>query len=166
MYSAQGIFQHHFQCKKCTLYSIKYVFLNNHRFESSLVFASKARADQSGTKHSQILDSAENYFLRQNTLAYSATKKSFIVVVPWWRHTHSDWSYEVGSLSLVNVIKLFSSLLKLPANKWVFVPDQPLKPSLLFGSEVRDKRSSLFAWSVSNKGITLTLMFNDIDTNV
>ncbi len=24
MYSVQGIFQHHFQCKKCALYSIKY----------------------------------------------------------------------------------------------------------------------------------------------
>jgi hypothetical protein len=57
---------------------------------------------------------------------------------------------------MFNVIKLFSSLLKLPANKRVFVLDKPLQSSLLFGSEAKDKCSSLFAWSISNKGITLT----------
>ncbi len=62
---------------------------------------------------------------------------------------------------MFNVIKLFSLLLKLPTNKRVFVPDKPLQYCLL-ESEVRDKSSSLFEWSVSNKGMTLTLMFNVI----
>jgi hypothetical protein len=49
MYSAQGIFQHHFQCKKCTLYLTKYGSLIGIFF---FVLAEEVHDDQDSLEYS------------------------------------------------------------------------------------------------------------------
>jgi hypothetical protein len=52
MYSVQGVFQHHFQCKKCALYSIKYGY-----FKPFQVFNQRRQLDES----SQLTGDVESF---------------------------------------------------------------------------------------------------------